>query len=360
MQITKLDSVISFIAGAVLTLSGCSPANLSLPVSQEEMALVYEQVKTPVKHGLVVTPDNPAHKSDSPSVFRYRGKWYMSWIVFDGRGYETWLSTSEDLLNWKTLGKVLSYTNDSWDKFQRAGYVALQDTDWGGSYALRKYKGRYWMSYLGGCNPGYETKPLKIGLASTGNPGEAVEWEALDHPVLSPQDEESQWFEQETQYKSCIIEDRSRITGHRFVIYYNAKGSNPGNGITAERIGMAFSDNLEDWERYPGNPVLSLESSHSITGDPQIQKIGDLYVMFFFRAFNPSRSYAAYNSFACSRDLIHWYEWQGEDLIFPTEPYDSRFAHKSCVVRWKGVTYHFYCAVSDDGTRGIALATSAQ
>ena len=49
-----------------------------------------------------------------------------------------------------------------------------------------------------------------------------------------------------------------------------------------------------------------------------------------------------------------------KDLIFPTEPYDSRFAHKSCVVRWKGVTYHFYCAVSDDGTRGIALATSAQ
>ena len=330
------------------------------------MALVYEQVKTPVKHGLVVTPDNPAHKSDSPSVFRYRGKWYMSWIVFDGRGYETWLSTSEDLLNWKTLGKVLSYTNDSWDKFQRAGYVALQDTDWGGSYALRKHKGRYWMSYLGGCNPGYETKPLKIGLASTGNPGEAVEWEALDHPVLSPQDEESQWFEQETQYKSCIIEDKERLTGHRFVIYYNAKGENPAvytldsktPGFTAERIGIAFSDDLKHWERFRYNPVVSFEDPGTITGDPQIQKIGDLYVMFYFRAFDPTRTYQAYNSFACSRDLIHWYSWEGEDLIYPSEPYDNLYAHKSYVVNWEGVTYHFYCAVNDSDERGIAVATS--
>lgn len=349
----------AWILGLAFLAAGCGKKiDLSAPVTQEEMQFVYEQVCTPVKHGLVVKPENPTHKSDSPSVYRYNGKWYMTWIVFDGTGYETWISQSDDLLHWTTMGKVLSYTNDSWDKFQRAGYMALQDLEWGGSYEMQKFDGKYWMSYLGGCNPGYETMPLMIGLASSEHLGEAVEWETGSAPMMSPKDEECQWFEENTQYKSCIIEDKERLTGHRFVIYYNANGKNPENGFTAERIGMAFSDDLKTWERYPGNPVLTHEAEGTITGDPQIQKIGDLYVMFYFRAFNTGRPYKAFNSFACSRDLIHWYDWEGEDLIYPTEPYDNVFAHKSYVVNWKGVTYHFYCAVNDKDERGIAVATS--
>lgn len=367
-----------------LSLASCvGKADLSAPVTQEEMQAVYEQVCTPVKHGLVVCPENPAHKSDSPSVYRYNGKWYMTWIVFDGKGYETWISESDDLLQWKTLGKVMSFANDStireqsqaslnyaeaqpvmgaandsWDKMQRAGYIALQDLEWGGSYKMQKYDGKYWMSYLGGCNPGYETKPLMIGLASSKELGKAVEWETCDAPIMSPKDASCQWFEESTHYKSCIIEDTDRLTGHRFVIYYNAAGINPENGLYAERIGMAFSDDLMTWIRYPGNPILAHEANHTITGDPQIQKIGDLYVMFYFRAFVPGNPYQAFNSFACSRDLIHWYDWDGESLIYPSEPYDNVYAHKSYVVHWKGVTYHFYCAVNEKDERGIAVATS--
>ena len=125
----------------------------------------------------------------------------------------------------------------------------------------------------------------------------------------------------------------------RYFFYYS------GN---AGEIGVAVSD----------SPFGPFEDPGTITGDPQIQKIGDLYVMFYFRAFDPSRPYQAYNSFACSRDLIHWYSWEGEDLIYPSEPYDNVFAHKSYVVRWEGVTYHFYCAVNDRDERGIAVATS--
>lgn len=349
----------SFVLCLSLLGAGCAKkADLSAPVTQEEMLPVYEQVSTPVKHGLVVCPENPSHKSDSPSVYRYKGKWYMTWIVFDGKGYETWISESDDLLHWTTLGKIMSFTNDSWDKCQRAGYIALQDLEWGGSYQMQKFDGRYWMSYLGGGNPGYESWPLMIGLASSKELGKAVEWETEEKPIMSPKEDNCQWFEKNTQYKSCIIEDKDRLTGHRFVIYYNASGENPENGLTAERIGMAFSDDLKTWERYPGNPVLAHEANHTITGDPQIQKIGDLYVMFYFRAFVPDKPYKAFNSFACSRDLIHWYDWEGEDLIFPSEPYDNVYAHKSYVVRWKGTTYHFYCAVNDKGERGIALATS--
>lgn len=348
-----------WIMALAVVLAACAEKkDISAPVTQEEMLYIYQQVNTPIKHGLVVTPDNPSDMSDSPSVYRYKGKWYMTWIVFDGKGYETWISESDNLLAWKTLGKIMSYANDSWDQFQRAGYIALPDIKWGGSYEMQKFDGKYWMSYLGGCNPGYETEPLMIGLASSKTLGEAVEWQTEDAPVMSPLDADSQWFEKRTQYKSSIIEDKDKVTGHRFIIYYNAKGANPENDITAERIGMAFSDDLKHWERYQGNPVLAHEASHTITGDPQIQKIGDLYVMFYFRAFNPEKPYQAYNTFACSRDLIHWYDWEGEDLIYPSRPYDNVYAHKSYVVNWKGVTYHFYCAVNDKGVRGIAVATS--
>ena len=56
--------------------------------------------------------------------------------------------------------------------------------------------------------------------------------------------------------------------------------------------------------------------------------------------------------------MIHWTEWTGDNLIHSSEPYDDMFAHKSFVVKWKGVIYHFYCAVNKADQRGIAVATS--
>ena len=101
-----------------------------------------------------------------------------------------------------------------------------------------------------------------------------------------------------------------------------------------------------------------LEHPEGITGDAQIQKMGDLYVMFYFGAFWKGKPYAAFNRFVCSYDLVHWTDWTGDDLIVPSEPYDNLFAHKSFVVKYKGVVYHFYCAVNGHDRRGIAVATS--
>lgn len=56
--------------------------------------------------------------------------------------------------------------------------------------------------------------------------------------------------------------------------------------------------------------------------------------------------------------LVHLTDWEGEDLIAPTEPYDELFAHKSFVVKQNDVVYHFYCAVNKQEDRGIAVATS--
>ena len=344
-------------------------------ISKNVMQKIYDEVKTPYKYGMVVAPEDNYHQIDCPMVYREGDKWYMTYVVYngkdgtDGRGYETWLATSDDLLQWKTLGRLLCYADKGWDMNQRAGYPALIDWTWNGSYGMAKYKGRHWMSYFGGEGTGYEAirKPLNMGMASTkGDITQAHPWETSSSPVLSINDKSAQWWEKLTHYKSTVYWDKNKTLGKPFVMFYNAGGINPANQLKAERIGIALSSNMTSWRRLPlrtakrkiGNPVFFHEAPGIITGDAQIVKFPHYYVMFYFSAYNPERKYNAYNTFAVSRDLVNWQDWEGADLVYPSKPYDDMFAHKSYVLKHQGVVYHFYCAVNHAGQRGIAVATS--
>ena len=336
-------------------------------IADDVMQRIYQEVRTPYKYGMVVAPTDNYHKIDCPTVFQQDGKWYMTYVVYngkeglDGRGYETWLAESDDLLHWTTKGRILSYKDDGWDMNQRGGFPALIDWTWGGSYKLGDFKGRHWMTYIGGHGTGYEAvrEPLNIGLAWTQDDiTQAHEWQSDDKPLISIDDKDTQWWEKLTEYKSTIYDDPKKTLGRRFIMFYNAGGVNPMNNLKAERIGIALSNDLKKWKRYDGNPVFANEVGGIITGDAQIAKMGNHYVMFYFKAYDPSRKYNAFNTFAVSRDLIHWQRWEGEDLIWPTKPYDEMFAHKSYVVKHDGIVYHFYCAVNNDQQRGIAVATS--
>jgi predicted GH43/DUF377 family glycosyl hydrolase len=334
-------------------------------VSQELMQKIYEEVKTPYKYGLVMTPADNSKKVDCPSVFRKGQNWYMTYIVFDGRGYETWLAKSKDLLTWQTLGRIMSFSDTThqaatgWDNNQKAGYTALQDPQWGGTYALQKFQNRYWMSYIGGKDRGYESGQLAIGIASTvSDPGIAHEWKRMDNPVLAATDKDVRWWENKKLFKSSVTWDKSKTTGYPFVMYYNANGDTSNNKPKwrwFERIGMAVSNDMINWKRLETDPVM--HHPVGITGDAVLQKINNLWVMFYFGAFWEGRK-DAFNRFACSYDLVHWTDWTGDDLIKPSEPYDEKYAHKSFVVKYKGVVYHFYCAVNNKDQRGIAVATS--
>jgi len=338
----------------VLSLASChSDATKKEQVSKEKMAQVFEAVKTPYKYGIVLAHPDSTKMVDSPTIFRMDSTWYMTYIVFDGRGYETWLAESPDLLHWDTKGRILSFTDSTWDASQKAGYVSLVDIEWGGTYQPKQHNGRYWLSYLGGSDHGYEAGQLGIGLASTQDITVPAEWLRKPSPVLSASDADARWYDNLTIYKSLIIEDKEKVTGYPYVMYYNAKGQEKdANGQGFESIAMAVSDDLENWKRYGEQPLITMHQG--ICGDAQITKIDDLYVMFYFGAFwRPG----AFERFACSYDLIHWTPWDGEDLIAPSEPYDNQFAHKPWVIKWNGIVYHFYNAVGDQG-RVIALATS--
>lgn len=345
----KIFSLVAVVFG-IITTPGCNQKNTTSDqvVSPKVMEKIYNEIKTPFKYGVVVQHPDTTKMVDSPTIFRNNNNWYMTYIVFDGRGYETWLAESDDLLHWEPKGKLLSFTEHTWDASQKAGYLSLVNIEWGGDYSVGKYKDKYWMSYLGGNTAGYESGVLKIGMANSTTLTEVHDWRTISTPVLSPEDENARWFENNTIYKSLVIHDRNKLSGHPFVMYYNAKGDT----ADYESIGMAVSDNMITWKRYGKNPVITRHKG--ICGDAQIAKYHDIYIMFYFGAFwKPG----AFERFACSYDLINWTEWSGPDLIAPSEDYDNKYAHKPWVIKWDGVVYHFYNAVGTSG-RVIALATS--
>ncbi len=336
--------------------------NSPAEISPQQMQAIYEQVRTPFKYGVVIEPP-PGKKVDCPNVFRHGDKWFMVYVQLETElaGYTTQLAVSDDLLHWSGgtagLGTILERGGEgTWDCFNAGGGVALFDTTWGGCNCLQTYDGRYWMSYMGGAKPGYEKPPLSIGIAATDDPSKPEVWQKLPAPVLRADDSDARAFESETLFKSYIFRDSDETLGAPFVMFYNARAPNE-----SERIGIAVSSDMKSWRRYGAMHVLENEpvslsraNRPVISGDPQIVKFGDLWVMFYFGAFwKPG----AFDTFAASRDLVHWTKWNGPDLVRPSEPWDATFAHKPWVLKHDDVVYHFYCAVGDKG-RAIALATS--
>jgi len=323
-------------------------------VSGKLMRELHEQVKTPFKYG-VVLPAGPGEVLDCPNVFRHDGRWFIVFVVNQDKiGYETHLAVSDDLLHWQRLGKILPFAQQGWDAWQADGGLSLYDTCWeDATHELGTHEGRYWLSYIGGARQGYETDPLSIGLAHTDDPTAVREWTRLpENPVLSPAQTDTRDFEHTTLYKSAIVRDEARTLGAPFVMLYNGKAPPYGQ----ESIGLAISDNLRVWRRLGHGPVINNVGTTpwAISGDPQLVKIGDVWVLFYFGAFwKPG----AFDTFAASYDLVHWTKWDGPHLVEPSEPYDQQFAHKPWVLKHEGVVYHFYCAVGDQG-RVIALATS--
>jgi hypothetical protein len=344
-----------FAAAVVAAVGFIHAAPSPEPVDEATMQRVYETVKTPHKYGIVLR-GAPSEQIDCPNVFRHGDRWFMVYIAYDGRGYETRLATSGDLLTWEPVGPILPRSGQGWDAEQAAGGLALIDPRWDGNWELQTHEGRYWLSYLGGAKIGYETPPLSIGLASTENPTVARPWmREVGNPVLSPADPDARAFERDTLFKSYIFRDPDQTLGAPFVMAYNARAPKD-----SERIGLAISHDLKTWRRYGDAHVLEnarppgVKRRGVISGDPQIVRMGELWVMFYFGAFwKPG----AFDTFAVSRDLVQWTKWTGPDLVAPSEPWDREYAHKPWLVRHQGIVYHFYCAVGDQG-RVIALATS--
>ena len=331
-------------------------------VTPERMRQTRAMLDTPVKRGAVM--EFPDRYTDCPSVFRYGERWIMTFIAISKdtsvSGYETHYAESDDLLSWHYRGPLLTRDETrEWDSKQIAGYAALYDTAPGEGCRLTPENGRYRMTYLAGASDGYEPDPLLMGVASAKDPTDPASYTRCARPILTPNDPDARFFETRTLYKSAVVRDEERLTGYPFVMFYNAKGYDG-----RERIYAAVTNDpeLERWIRYGDRPVLDDATGDPdclITADPMLMRERDgLWIMNLMKC---TRSRSAFDTFACSWDLIHWTEWMGEPTVAPSkdDPDENLYAHKPWIVTWEGRVYHFYCACTygENPRRYIALAT---
>lgn len=319
-------------------------------------------------HPNLVIPSNPdipryeeVKMTDVPTVFQIPGDdlWYMSFIGFDGIGYQSFIAESNDLIHWKNYRIAMDYGPEG--SFDYGGVVLgaylYEDYDIKAPRVLKakgsrqKAKDTKYFSLYGAYprQGGYELRPGYEGLAWS---DDGIHWErAMDEPILSVYDDDRGEWEQSCIYQPWLIEH----DGQYFNLYNAANGS-------IEQMGLAKSANLFEWTRFANNPVIPHGSKGSynekFSSDIKVFWDKDHWVGFFFGVGQGGAHIMA----AYSDDLYHW-------TVDPEPLYkaggnpsgiDEKYAHKISLV-WnpENKTYYmFYCAVDKDGNRGIGLITS--
>jgi len=323
------------------------------------------KLRTPHKRNkLVLAPsfkkgEFDSHAVDCPFPFQHEGSFHMSFVGWDGIGYQTGLASSEDLLTWERRRLLLGRgPKGTPTEFNVALTCILRDNDAHGPGTLKKVQGRYVGTYHAYPNPGYESGAAVIGLCHS---DDLRKWE-LEPPFLRP-DPACEW-EAGGLYKSWLMEEDGV-----FYLFYNAKDKTEWPWI--EQTGVATSKDLVNWNRLAGNPILRVGSKGEFddifASDPVVLKAGNAWAMFYFG--NCSDGHAR-DGIAFSDDLIHWRK-SHEILIDAglAGSIDSTHAHKPGIISKDGRLYHFYCAVAParngetgevahSEIRGISLATS--
>ena len=312
--------------------------------------------ETPYKYGKLVLAASSEQKDfdgrsvDCPFVFSNDGLYYMTYIGFDGTGYQTGLASSKDLINWQKLGCILRRDPASpITRYNIAMNWIVRENMLRSPGKLRKIRGRYLGVYHAYPNAGYEAGPAVIGLCWS---DDLMRWDIGD-VVLRP-DDGAEW-ERGGLYKPCLVEESGT-----FYLFYNAKNTEKR---WREQTGVATSKDLKTWTRYSGNPTIGNGGAGSwderFASDPAVFRDGRAWVFYYYSLDGKGK---ARDLLALGNDPYHA-EKVDKILIDvgPPGTVDSTYAHKPCVIYHDGALYHFYCAVSGkypNEVRGISVARS--
>lgn len=301
-------------------------------------------------------PNIPNHEAfrgtDVPTVFQIPGdkKWYMSFIGFNGKGYNSFVAVSDDLVHWREMRLAMGFGAEN--EFDHGGRVLggylFASYDIKAPRTLAKRDGKYWSLY--GAYPrqgGLELRPGYEGLASS---IDGLAWTRVGKdPIMSVHDKDCGEWERDCIYQPWLVAHEGK-----FYDFYNA-----ANG-PLEQSGIAVSRDLINWTRYTGNPVVRNRQGgydESFCSDPKVFRDGDHWSMFYFGIGRGG----GHIMVAFSRDLLHW--TADPEPLYKAGGHpgglDRTYAHKMALVyNPANATYYmFYCATGDKG-RGIGLITS--
>jgi len=188
------------------------------------------------------------HSTDCPCVYQLPGDptWRMSFIAFDGKGYNSFVAESDDLVHWRNPRLAMGFGPPG--EFDHGGCVVgaylYESYDLKAPRVLKKRDGRFWTLY--GCYPrqgGYELRPGYEGVAAS---DDGLTWRrAKPTYILSVHEADRGAWEKDCIYQPWLVEH-----GGKFWNYYNAANG----GI--EQMGLATSPDLLAWTRTAGNPVM--------------------------------------------------------------------------------------------------------
>jgi len=295
------------------------------------------------------------HNADVPCVYQLPGQpdqWFMSFICFNGAGYNSFVAESTNLVQWTHPRLAMGFGKPG--EFDFGGCVIgaflYQSYDLKAPRLLQRREGKYWTLY--GCYPkqgGYELDPGYEGVASS---EDGITWRrAQEKYILSVHEPEVGEWEKACIYQPWLVEHEGS-----FYNFYNAKRL----PVYAEQMGLATSRDLMNWQRYPGNPIVRVRPGgydETFCSDAKVFRDGDHWVMFYFGVGKGGAHIMA----AFSRDLLHWTAHPEPLYKAGGHPsgLDKQYAHKiSLVYNPKNDTFYlYYCACGNQG-RGIGLITS--
>lgn len=296
--------------------------------------------------------------TDIPTVYQIPGddKWHMSFVAFDGKGYQSYVAGSTDLVHWGNYRLAMGYgPAGEFDHGGRTiGGFLLESYDLKAPRVLKKRDGEFWTLYGAYAQQGgYELHPDGQGLAVS---DDGLTWRpAQGVPALSIRDPDCGDWESDRIYMPWLLECHGR-----FFDFYNAAHKHH------EQTGVAFSADLAHWIHYPANPIVRNRPGGYDAGfcsDPKVYRDGDHWTMFYFGVGHGTASIMI----AFSRDLMHW--TADPDPLYRgggnPSGLDKQYAHKISLVYNRGndTFYLFYCAVPGKkgvitGGRGVGLITS--
>ncbi len=135
-----------------------------------------KSLDTPYKIGsLVLAASNregEVHRIsvDCPFVFHRKGLFYMTFVAFDGTGYQTGLASSEDLVHWEKQGCILRRDpNSPITRYNIALNWILRENGLYSTGKLTPVDSRYVGVYHAYPNSGYEQGAAVIGLCRSGD-----------------------------------------------------------------------------------------------------------------------------------------------------------------------------------------------
>lgn len=342
------------------------------PISAHPLDFPSHRIATPLRgDALVIRPSFvdgafDSHAVDCPFVFSVDGRQGMTYVGWDGVGYQTALAWN-DGGEW-TPGEVV-FTRDASDpllRYNAALTSIARDNDLSSAGELRKIDGWYYGTFHAYPGAGYETGPASVGFVRS---RDLRSWERVGG-VLSPAGGAA--WERGGLYKSWLMEHDGV-----FYLFYNAKDVDDYGSVVVpppwiEQTGLAVSRDLVTWERHAGNPVLAAggpgDFDERFASDPCVLRDGDVWVMFYFGLAADGHAREGY---ATSRDLHTWVKSDEVLLdVGPAGSIDSLHTHKPAVITWNGRLEHYYTAVAlqqqpvivsgyaQREMRGIARATN--